>query len=71
MANSVDPDQMRITWHLIWVYTVCSGLSVPISRTNILILQLDIHDFHLLFPESEPENLMAELQILAEAVLCC
>ena len=26
MANSIDPD----LWHLIWVYTVCKGLSVPI-----------------------------------------
>ena len=27
VANSVNPDQML---HLIWVYTVCSDLSVPI-----------------------------------------
>ena len=30
MANSVDPDQMPHSAHLIWVYTVCKGLSVPI-----------------------------------------
>ena len=28
VANSVDADQMLF---LIWVYTVCSGLSVPIQ----------------------------------------
>ena len=29
IANSVDPDQMQ---HLIWVYSVCEGLSIPILR---------------------------------------
>ena len=32
MANSVDPDQTPLLRRLIWVYTVCSGLSVPIGR---------------------------------------
>ena len=27
VANSVDPDEMPHLWHLIWVYTVCTGLS--------------------------------------------
>ena len=30
--NSVDPDQRRVLRRLIWVYTVCSGLSGPILR---------------------------------------
>ena len=30
MANSVDPDDQMLLRHLIWVTTVCSGLSVPI-----------------------------------------
>ena len=33
MANSVDPDQMPHS-----VYTVCSGLSVPIARINAVFL---------------------------------
>ena len=32
MAYSVDPDQMLHSESLILVYTVCSGLSVPILR---------------------------------------
>ena len=32
MANSVDPDQMQNSACLIWVYTVCKGLSVPVLR---------------------------------------
>ena len=31
MANIVDPDQTMS--NLIWVFTVCSGLCVPILRT--------------------------------------
>ena len=32
MANSVDPDQTPLLRRLIWVYTVCPGLSVRINR---------------------------------------
>ena len=32
----------HIVWHLIWVYTVCSGLSVPILKIIMVIL----HVFH-------------------------
>ena len=32
MANIVDPDQMPRLQRLIWVYTVCKGLSVSILR---------------------------------------
>ena len=28
-TNSVDPDQFHILWHLIWIFTVCSGLVCP------------------------------------------
>ena len=37
VANSVDPDQMPHLWHLIWVYTVCWGLSVPVHRVTTVI----------------------------------
>ena len=41
VANSADPDQMPLLWHLIWVYTVCSGLSVRLlgkyDGTNSLV----------------------------------
>ena len=30
MKNCVDPDRCHILQHLIWVYTVCKSLSVPI-----------------------------------------
>ena len=34
MANTVDPDQLL---RLIWVFTVCSGLSVPILRVIMVL----------------------------------
>ena len=39
MANSVKPDQMSysVTSDLIWVYTVCLVLSVPILYRVIII----------------------------------
>ena len=30
MANSTEPDQTQIIRRLVWVYTVCKGLSVSI-----------------------------------------
>ena len=39
-AINIDPDQIDILWHLIWVNTVCSGLSVQILRINMLTLVL-------------------------------
>ena len=41
MANSVDSDQMLRSRCLIWVYTVCSGLSVQIFMTIILVLKFE------------------------------
>ena len=35
VTNSVDPDQMHITWHLIWVYIIWSCLSVWKLRINM------------------------------------
>ena len=32
IANSVDPDQIRILQCPMWVYSVCKGLSVPILK---------------------------------------
>ena len=43
MANSVDPIGCHILRRLIWVNTVCKGLSVPIYRVitvQFLTLQL-------------------------------
>ena len=39
VTNSVDPEQCRpcILQHLVWVCTVCSGLSVPILRIIVVI----------------------------------
>ena len=39
MANSVDPDQMPHSrmQHLVWVYTVCKGLSVQYLGLVIMI----------------------------------
>ena len=34
VSKSVDPIRYHIMQCLIWVYTVCSGLSVPILRVN-------------------------------------
>ena len=34
VANSVDPDETPHLRCLIWVYTVCSGMSVPILMVN-------------------------------------
>ena len=39
MAKSVDPDHMR---QLIWVYTVCKGLSVPILRVIMVLVHRKI-----------------------------
>ena len=36
-ANSVDPIQYCILQHLVWVFTVCLGLSVPIFRINMVL----------------------------------
>ena len=40
----------QILWHLIWVYIVCSSLSVPILRVNTLLhLHFFVHrKFHTL-----------------------
>ena len=38
MTNSVDPDQTpRFLRRLIWVYTVCKGLSVPILKVITVV----------------------------------
>ena len=46
--NSVDPDDIHILWHLIWVYTFCQcfhyGLDVKqtnkrLSQSNVCVLQ--------------------------------
>ena len=33
MANGVDPDQTAPRSSLIWIYTVCSDLFVPVHRS--------------------------------------
>ena len=38
LAHSEDPVQIHILQHLIWVYTVCSGLYVPIHRLNTVLM---------------------------------
>ena len=45
VANSVDPDEMCILWHLIWVYTVCSGLSVQIHMGSTVMSMTRIIQF--------------------------
>ena len=40
MANSVDPYQTVLRRNLIWVCTVCAGLSVPILRTFMVIFMV-------------------------------
>ena len=37
MANSVDPDRCHILWHLVWVYNVCKGVSVPVSNLGLFL----------------------------------
>ena len=46
MANSVDPDQMP---HLIWVYTVCKGLSVLILRAITVVVVFFFFVFFFFF----------------------
>ena len=44
VANSVDPNESHVLRRLIWVYTVCSGLSVRIHMVNkVLCLYLLVH----------------------------
>ena len=43
MANSVDPDQMPHLWHLIWIYTVCSGWSTQVLRERMVCIDLVNH----------------------------
>ena len=38
---SVEPDQMPQLWHLKWVYTVCSGLFVPVLRIIMISNELN------------------------------
>ena len=50
MANSVEPDEMPHFWSLIWVYTVCSGLSVQILLVSTVVLWLvTVMSHHLNF----------------------
>ena len=43
-ANSVDPDETPRLRRLIWVYTVCSGLSVQIQTVKYNIRQESCSD---------------------------
>ena len=40
VANSVDTDEMQPLWHLIWVYSVYSGLSVGIHAINTVLSKI-------------------------------
>ena len=49
MANSLDPDQTPCSAlfakaFLIWVYTVCKGLSIPILRVITVIFIVIDHE---------------------------
>ena len=37
-GNSVDPDQTPVLGYLIWAYTVCLGLFVPILRVILVCI---------------------------------
>ena len=41
VTNRVDTDQIPLSAALIWVYTFCKGLSVPILRVNMVIVMSD------------------------------
>ena len=55
MANQIDPDQTaHSAVSLIWVCTVCSGLSVPILRVNTVVGTRQLLISQIVLNKNEP-----------------
>ena len=41
-----DPDEMRLIWHFIWVFTVCQSTCLLVSKMKRIKLMWTLHSLH-------------------------
>ena len=57
MANSV----CHVLWHLICIYSVCKGLSVPILRViTVCFIEICVFNADSADPDQMPQNVASE-----------